>query len=93
MVKLAFELDVPESALNGESQAELLNSVRQQAVLNLYAEQRITSGEAARMLDLTSVQLMELLRLSGVGFQVDLDEDDFQMVRQWRSEQQPKRHE
>ncbi|MDQ1468672.1 MAG: hypothetical protein QOJ99_152 [Bryobacterales bacterium] len=92
-MKLAFELDVPDSTLNGESQAELFNSVKQQAVLNLYGEQRTTSGEAARMLELTLIQLMDFLTLSGIGFQVDLDEDDFQMLRQWRTERQPKRPE
>ncbi len=70
--------------------ADLVQSVKEQTVLKLYAEQRITTGEAAEMLGLTRIQFLDLLRTSGVGFRVELDEEDFRQIRQWREDQAPK---
>jgi hypothetical protein len=39
------------------------------------------------MLGITRLQTLDLLGRSGVGFQVELDEDDFAMIRQWRLDQ------
>ena len=38
-------------------------------------------GEAAEMLGLTRIEFLGLLRLAGVGFEVDLDEEDFEQLR------------
>jgi hypothetical protein len=48
-MKLAFELDVPDGAVDKSAEAELVRSVKEQTVLKLYSEQRITTGEAAEM--------------------------------------------
>ena len=83
-MKLAFELELPDGAVDQSAGAELVRSVKQQTALKLYSEQRVTTGEAAEMLGLTRVEFLDLLRQSGVGFQVELDDEDFQMLRRWR---------
>ena len=85
-MKLAFELELPDGAVDQSAEAELVRSVKEQAALKLYSEQRVTTGEAAEMLGLTRIEFLELLRRSGVGFQVELDDKDFEMLRRWRED-------
>jgi predicted HTH domain antitoxin len=83
-MKLAFELDVPDGAVDERAEAELMRSVKEQAVLRLYSEQRITTGEASGMLGLTRVEFLDLLGRTGVGFLVELDDEDFAQLRRFR---------
>ena len=85
-MKLAFELELPDGAVDQSAEAELVRSVKEQAALKLYSEQRVTTGEAAEMLGLTRIEFLDLLRWSGVGFRAELDDDDFQMLRRWRED-------
>jgi len=85
-MKLAFEIELPDGAVDQSARAELVRSVKEQTALKLYSEQRVTTGEAAEMLGLTRVEFLDLLRQSGVGFQVELDDQDFQMLRRWRED-------
>ena len=89
-MKIEFELDVPDGALDKNAEAELVRSAKQQTVLKLYADDLVTTGEAAAMLGLTRIQFLDVLHKTGVGFRVELDEQDFQMLRQWRERQSPK---
>jgi predicted HTH domain antitoxin len=63
-MKLAFELELPDGAVDQSAGAELVRSVKEQAALKLYSEQRITTGLAAEMLGLTRIEFLELLRRS-----------------------------
>jgi predicted HTH domain antitoxin len=85
-MKLAFELELPDGAVDQSAEAELVRSVKEQTALKLYSEQRVTTGEAAEMLGLTRIEFLELLGRSGVGFHVELDTEDFQMLRRWRED-------
>jgi predicted HTH domain antitoxin len=85
-MKLAFELELPDGAVDQSAEAELMRSVKEQTALKLYSEQRVTTGEAAEMLGLTRIEFLDLLRKSGIGFQVELDDEDFQMLRRWRED-------
>jgi len=85
-MKLEIELDVPDGAVDKGAEAELIRSVKEQTALKLYSDERITTGEAAGMLGSTRIQFLDLLRRTGVGFRVDLDEEDFAQVRRWRDE-------
>ena len=89
-MKLAFEFEVPDGAVDQSTEAELVRSVKEQAVLRLYSEQRITTGEAAEMLGLTRIEFLDLLRRTGVGFLVELDDEDFEQLRRWRKDHAPK---
>jgi hypothetical protein len=86
-MKIAFELEVPDGTLDKNAEAELVRSAKEQTVLKLYADDLVTTGEAAAMLGLTRIQFLDLLHKSGVGFRVELDEQDFQMFRRWREDQ------
>ncbi len=88
-MKLAFEIEVPDGAVDKSAEAELVRSVKEQTVLKLYAEQRVTTGEAAEMLGLTRVEFLDLLGRSGVGFLVEVDEEDFAQLRRSRDTHTP----
>ncbi len=90
VMKIAFELEVPDGTLDKNAEAELVRSAKEQTVLKLYADDLVTTGEAAAMLGLTRIQFLDLLHKSGVGFRVELDEQDFQILRRWREDQGPK---
>ena len=80
-MKLAFELELPDGAIDQSTEVELLRSAKEQTVLKLYAGESVTTGEAAEMLSLTRVEFLDLLRRSDVGFRVDLDDQDFEQLR------------
>jgi predicted HTH domain antitoxin len=88
-MKLAFELDLPDGAVDKASEAELVRSVKEQTVLKLYSEQRVTTGEAAEMLGLTRIEFLSLLDRTGVGFLVELDDEDFAQLRRSRDAERP----
>ena len=85
-MKLEFELEVPDGAVDKGAEAELIRSVKEQTALKLYSDERVTTGEAAEMLDLTRIQFLDLLRRTGLGFQVELDGEDFAQIRRWRED-------
>lgn len=88
-MRLAFEIEVPDGAVDKSAEAELVRSVKEQTVLKLYSEQRVTTGEAAEMLGLTRVEFLDLLGRSDVGFLVELDEEDFAQLRRSRDSHNP----
>jgi hypothetical protein len=55
-------LEVPDGALDKNAQAELVRSAKEQAVLKLYADDLVTTGEASAMLGLTRIQFLDLLQ-------------------------------
>src|SRR5665647_3890208 len=73
---LKIELEAPDGAVDKCAEAELIRSVKEQAALKLYSDERVTTGEAAEMLGLTRIQFLDLLRRTGLGFQVELDDED-----------------
>lgn len=85
-MKLEIELEVPDGVFDKVAEAELIRSVKAQTALRLYADERITTGEAAEMLGLTRIQFLDLLGRTGVGFRVELDEEDFAQIRQRRED-------
>ncbi len=80
-MKLAFEMEIPDGAVDPSGEKELVRSVKEQTVLKLYSDQRVTSGEAAELLGLGRIEFLDLLRRSGVGFLVELDEEDFAQLK------------
>jgi predicted HTH domain antitoxin len=85
-MKLEIELEVPDGAVDKRAEAEFIRSIKEQTVLKLYSDDRVTVGEAAEMLDLTRIRFLDLLRRTGVGFRVELDDDDFAQIRRWRED-------
>ena len=85
-MRLEIELEVPDGAVDKGDEAELIRSVKEQTALKLYSDERVTTGEAAQMLGLTRIQFLDLLRRTGLGFQVELDDEDFAQIRRWRED-------
>jgi len=85
-MKLEFELEVPDGAVDKDAEAELIRSAKEQTALKLYSDGRVTTGEASQMLGLTRIQFLDLLRRTGLGFQVELDDEDFAQIRRWRED-------
>ncbi len=83
-MKLVIELKVPDGVLDTNGEAELVRSVKEQAVLKLYADDRVTLGEGAEILGCTRVDFMHLLTSSGEGYHADLDQEDFEQVKRLR---------
>ncbi len=83
-MKVEFDLELPDGVIDQAVEPELLRCAREQTVLKLYADQRITTGEAARALGKTRIEFLDFPRQHGGTFQVDLYEDDFRMIREWR---------
>ena len=86
-MKLEIELEIPDGAVDKDAQDELIRSVKEQTALKLYSDERVTTGEAAGMLGLTRIQFLDLLHRTGLGFQVELDDEDFAQIRRWREDQ------
>src|ERR1017187_1819084 len=85
-MKLEIELEIPDGAVDKDAQDELIRSVKEQTALKLYSDERVTTGEAAGMLGLTRIQFLEFSRRTGLGFQVELDDEDFAQIRRWRED-------
>ena len=85
-MKLEFELEIPDGAVDKCAEAELIRSLKEQAALKLYSDERVTTGEAAKMLGLTRIQFLDLLRRTDLGFQVELDDEDFAQIWRWRKD-------
>ena len=85
-MRLEIGLEVPDGAVDKGDEAELIRSVKEQTALKLYSDERVTTGEAAQMLGLTRIQFLDLLRRTGLGFQVELDDEDFAQIRRWRED-------
>jgi predicted HTH domain antitoxin len=85
-MKLEIELEIPDGAMDKCAEAELIRSVKEQAALKLYSDERVTTGEASEMLGLTRIQFLDLLRRTGLGFPVELDDEDFAQIGRWRED-------
>jgi predicted HTH domain antitoxin len=84
-VKLDLELELPEGLLDENARAELVRHVREQAVIKLITDGRVTTREGAKLLAMIHVEFLDLLKRTGVRFQVDLDNEDLMMMRIYAS--------
>ncbi len=76
MPESTFEIQVPESLLRfGYDQAEIQRRVTEWLVLSLFTEERISSGKAAKLLNISRVEFLALLRGYGISF-VDYTPDE-----------------
>lgn len=89
-MKLEIDLDLPPEMLQQIPAADLSTLCRTEVVLRLYGEQKLAPADAARLLGLTRIQFLDLLRQRGTGFLVELDEQDFRQLDQLRERYAPK---
>lgn len=76
MVETSFEVQVPKSLLQfGLNQAEVQRRVTEWLVLSLFTEERISSGKAAKLLNVSRIEFLALLRARGIAF-IDYTPDE-----------------
>jgi predicted HTH domain antitoxin len=76
MIETSFEVQVPKSLLQfGLNQAEVQRRVTEWLVLSLFTEERISSGKAAKLLKMSRIEFLALLRARGIAF-IDYTSDE-----------------
>jgi predicted HTH domain antitoxin len=69
MAETTFEVRVPAALLQlGLDQNEIQRRVTEWLVLSLFTEGHISSGKAARLLDMNRVEFLALLRARGIAY-------------------------
>lgn len=69
MVETTFEVRVPTPLLRfGIDQNEIQRRVNEWLVLSLFTEDHISSGKAARLLNISRVEFLGLLRARGIAY-------------------------
>ena len=69
MTETAFEVRVPASLLQfGLDQSEVQRRLVEWLVLSLFTEGHISSGKAARLLNITRIEFLALLRARGIAY-------------------------
>ena len=89
-MKLEIDIDLPREVIDQIPPADLGRLRQTEIVLRLYSEQKLAAAEAARLLGLTRIRFLDLLRERGVGFLVELDDEDFLQVDVLRQQYAPK---
>jgi len=69
MPETTFEVRVPVPLIRlGFDQHEIQRRLSEWLVLSLFTEGRISSGKAARLLDISRVEFLALLRARGIAY-------------------------
>lgn len=69
MTETTLEIRIPANLLRfGLGQEEIQRRVNEWLVLSMFTEERISSGKAARLLDISRVEFLALLRERGIAY-------------------------
>ena len=69
MTETTLEIKIPENLLQfGLGREEIQRRVNEWLVLSMFTEDRISSGRAARLLDISRVEFLALLRKRGIAY-------------------------
>ena len=72
---LNFVWEIADASLDPALEAELLAAAKQETALRLFRDGRISGGLAARLLGLTRLEFLDLLRRHGAPFVAYTDEE------------------
>jgi len=75
-MRVVFEIEVPDGAVDKSTEGELIRAVKELTVLKLYTEHRITARDVAEMLGMSQIQLLDPLGGNGVELPAELKGDD-----------------
>lgn len=76
MLDTLFEIRIPTPLLQlGIDRNDVEQRINEWLVLSLFTEDRITSGKAARMLKISRVEFLTLLRKQGIAY-IDYSKDE-----------------
>ena len=65
---LHLEWELPEGTVSEAMRQELLLAVKRETALRLFAEGKVSSGYAARLLGIPRLKFLELLKERGIPF-------------------------
>ena len=86
MAETTFSVDIPTSLLKlGISQAEIQHRVSEWLVFSLFSEGKISSGKAGKLLGITRVEFIQLLKTRGIAFINYSEEEIAEESRQLKS--------
>ncbi len=69
MTEVTFEVKLPPDLLRfGYDQARIQRSVKEWLVLSLFTDDLISSGKAAKLLGISRVEFLALLRKRGIAY-------------------------
>jgi predicted HTH domain antitoxin len=69
MTETTFEIEVPTPLLQfGFDQKEIQRRVIEWLVISLFTEERVSSGKAARLLNMSRIEFLDLLGRRGIAF-------------------------
>ena len=76
MGETTLQVQVPAELMSfGLSQADVQRRVAEWLVLSLFIEGRISSGKAARLLAISRIEFLDLLRQRGIAY-VDMTDEE-----------------
>lgn len=76
MTDVTFEVHIPPDLLQfGYDQARVQRNVKEWLVLSLFSDELISSGKAARLLAISRVEFLALLRKRGIAY-IDYSEQE-----------------
>jgi predicted HTH domain antitoxin len=89
-MKLEIDVDLPREILDQIPATDLGELCRTEVVLRLYVEDKLAPVEAAQLLGLSRIQFLDLLRERGVGFLVELEDEDYRQLEDLQQRYTPK---
>jgi len=76
MAQTSFSVDIPGNLLNlGIGQDEIQRRISEWLVFSLFSEGKISSGKAGKLLGISRVDFIQLLKTRGIAF-INYDKDE-----------------
>jgi predicted HTH domain antitoxin len=76
MAQTSFSVDIPGNLLNlGIGQEEIQRRISEWLVFSLFSDGKISSGKAGKLLGITRVEFIQLLKTRGIAF-INYSEDE-----------------
>ncbi len=76
MAQTSFSVDIPDNLLNlGIGQDEIQRRISEWLVFSLFSEGKISSGKAGKLLGISRVDFIQLLKTRGIAF-INYDKDE-----------------
>ena len=76
MTETTFNVQIPSSYLNlGLEQSEIQRRISEWLVFSLFSEGKISSGKAGKLLGISRLEFIELLKTRGIAF-INYSEDE-----------------
>ena len=76
MTETSFNVNIPSNLLNlGIGQDEIQRRISEWLVFSLFSEEKISSGKAGKLLGLSRLEFIQLLKTRGIAF-INYTEDE-----------------